>query len=229
MLEMNRDNRQISEREDARQKVSALVAAVRDNLSQAEDLHRSDPASPLIGMHIQQARAEFDEVVRLTYGDTLVRAYQMIGDPDEAQDVVQETYQRAWCGIHRFRSEAHFSTWLYRITTNTAKNQLQRRKKHVYEPLDDHPEIPSGDHPENEVERHLEHVENSELAKKILGVLSPRLRTVVVMHKIDNLKHGEIAEKLGLSESAVRVRFHRALGKMRKAGEDEKEAVTKSA
>ena len=65
-------------------------------------------------------RAAFDELVRLTYADTYTLAFRLTGDEEDAGDVVQESYLRAYRGLKRFRGDAQFSTWLYRITANCA-------------------------------------------------------------------------------------------------------------
>jgi len=58
----------------------------------------------------------FDELVRLTYVDTYTLAYRLTGHEDDARDVVQDSYLRAYRGLKRFRADAQFTTWLYRIT-----------------------------------------------------------------------------------------------------------------
>src|SRR5713226_10588281 len=74
-------------------------------------------------------RPAFDELVRRTYVDTYTLALRLTGDEEDARDVVQEAYLRAWKGLRRFRGEAQFTTWMYRITANTAYTYVQRRKR----------------------------------------------------------------------------------------------------
>mgnify|MGYP002075145279 CR=1 FL=1 len=71
-------------------------------------------------------RAAFDELVRRTYADTYTLAYRLCGDEEDARDVVQEAYLRAYRGLRRFRGDAQFSTWMYRITANCASTFLVR-------------------------------------------------------------------------------------------------------
>ena len=82
-------------------------------------------------------RSAFDELVRLTYADTYTLAFRLTADPEDAGDVVQESYLRAYRGLKRFRGDAQFSTWLYRITGNCASTQLGRRARHRHDELDD--------------------------------------------------------------------------------------------
>ncbi len=66
------------------------------------------------------SRAAFDELVRATYDDTYTLAYRLTGNEEDARDVVQDAYLRAYRGVRQFRGDAEFSTWLYRITANCA-------------------------------------------------------------------------------------------------------------
>ena len=85
-------------------------------------------------------RAAFDELVRATTADTYTLAFRLVGNEEDARDVVQETYLRAYKGIGKFRGDAQFSTWLYRITANCAATQLGKRWRHRHEELlDDAP------------------------------------------------------------------------------------------
>ena len=73
--------------------------------------------------------AAFDELVRRTYVDTYTLAVRLTANEEDASDVVQEAYLRAWKGIRRFRGDAQFTTWMYRITANTASTMTQRRRR----------------------------------------------------------------------------------------------------
>ena len=82
-------------------------------------------------------RAAFDELVRRTYVDTYTLAFRLTSHEEDARDVVQEAYLRAWKGIGRFRGDSQFTTWLYRITANTAYTHVQKRRRQRTTPLDD--------------------------------------------------------------------------------------------
>src|SRR4029453_4930888 len=81
-------------------------------------------------------RSAFDELVRRTYVDTYTLALRLTADEEDARDVVQEAYLRAWKGLLRFRGDAQFSTWMYRITANTAYSAVKRRRRHRSDPLE---------------------------------------------------------------------------------------------
>ena len=78
-------------------------------------------------------RAAFDELVRATYAETFTLALRLTGNEEDARDVVQEAYIRAFKGIGRFRGDAQFSTWMYRITANCANTLLAKRTKHRHD------------------------------------------------------------------------------------------------
>ena len=80
-------------------------------------------------------REAFDELVRRTYVDLFTLAVRLTGNEEDARDVVQDAYLRAWKGIGKFRGDAQLSTWLYRITANCASTHLSRRRRTRTEPL----------------------------------------------------------------------------------------------
>src|SRR5512132_2755184 len=82
-------------------------------------------------------RAAFEDLVRRTYVDTYTLAMRITANEEDARDVVQDAYLRAWKGIERFRADAQFSTWMYRITANAASTMVEKRRRRRTEPLDD--------------------------------------------------------------------------------------------
>jgi RNA polymerase sigma-70 factor (ECF subfamily) len=159
-------------------------------------------------------RSAFDELVRSTYADTYTLAYRLTGNEDDANDVVQEAYLRAYRAMKKFRGDAQFSTWLYRITANAATSFLSSRSKRRHEELtddapyaDERPAIDPQAQADNAALRH-------ELQES-LRELPPKLRAVVVLRDIYDLPHEDIARELGISQSAAKVRLHRARKKLR--------------
>ena len=90
----------------------------------------------LVGAARSGDRRAFDELVRRTFVDTFTLARRLTGNEEDARDVVQETYLRAWKGLDGFRGDAQFTTWLYRITANTAYTTVKRRRRHRTDALD---------------------------------------------------------------------------------------------
>jgi RNA polymerase sigma-70 factor (ECF subfamily) len=159
-------------------------------------------------------RTAFDELVRATYIDSYTLAYRLTGDEDDARDVVQEAYLRAYRGLRRFRGDAQFSTWMYRITANCATTFLGKRSRNRHDELTDDlvgEEVAAGAGPEATVES----AATRDRLQQALRRLPPKLRAVVVLRDIYDLPHESIASELGISESAAKVRLHRARRKLR--------------
>ena len=156
----------------------------------------------------------FDELVRATYAESYTLAYRLTGDDDDAHDVVQEAYLRAFRSIRRFRGDAQFTTWLYRITANCASTHLGRRRRTRHETLDD--EISVADrHPDRDPALAADGSLLRARVEAAIEELPARLRAVVVLRDVYDLNHAEIADELGISESAAKVRLHRARRRLR--------------
>ena len=158
--------------------------------------------------------AAFEELVRATHVDAFTLAHRITGDEEDARDVVQEAYLRAYRGLRRFRGDAQFTTWLYRITANCAATALGKRARHRHEELDDDGDVvetSSHGDPEAQVDRGADRDELT----AALAALPHRLRAVVVLRDVYDLPHEAIAAQLGISESAAKVRLHRARRKLR--------------
>lgn len=156
--------------------------------------------------------------------DLLVRRHQYriaalvrrhVRDPAEAEDVVQETFIRAWRALPQFRGEAQFGTWLYRIAVNTAKNHLVALgRRPPTEDIDDEDSgavreaerLHDGDTPEQNALR-------SETANIVLAAverLAPELREALTLREVEGLSYDEIAERMGCPIGTVRSRIFRA-------------------
>jgi RNA polymerase sigma-70 factor (ECF subfamily) len=159
-------------------------------------------------------RTAFDELVRATHADAYTLAYRLTGNEEDARDVVQEAYLRAYKGLKRFRGDAQFTTWLYRITANCASTLLGKRAKHRHDDLpDDAPLI--DERPEIDPELRADAALDRDQVTAALQELPASLRSVIVLRDIYDLPHEAIAGELGISEAAAKVRLHRARRKLR--------------
>lgn len=159
-------------------------------------------------------RLAFGELVKATYAEVYGLAFRLTGDLDDACDVVQDSYLRAYRSVRHFRGDAAFATWMYRITANCAATSLVRRSRARHEALDDDSALP---------DRRIDHdpeamagvsMERDRVSMAIQA-LPPRLRAVVVLRDLYDLPHATIAAELGISETAAKVRLHRARRKLR--------------
>lgn len=135
------------------------------------------------------------------------------GNREDAEDLAQETFLKAFRAIGTFREESKFKTWVRRIATNVCLNHL--KKKRV---LTTSLEVGSGGEertmdipdqqfsPESQLQGHL----GQEFVEAALSRLSPNLRTVFVLKELEGYTHEETARMLGVNAQAVRVRHHRA-------------------
>jgi RNA polymerase sigma-70 factor (ECF subfamily) len=159
-------------------------------------------------------RSAFDELVGATYADMYTLAYRLTGNEEDARDVLQDAYLRAYRGLPRFRGDSQFTTWMYRITANCSSTHLGKRARSHHEPLDDETSI-IDPHPEHDPELRAVAAFDREWVAVALQELPPRLRAVIVLRDVYDLPHEAIAAELGISEAAAKVRLHRARRKLR--------------
>lgn len=156
----------------------------------------------------------FDDLVRATYSDTYSLALRLVGNAEDAKDVAQDTYLRAYKALSRFRGDANVATWLYRITSNCASTLITRRRRVDHDQLSD--DSPVADvRPANDP---VINAETGDLRSQIVDALSEmpeKLRSVIVLRDIYDLSHEAISKQLDISETAAKVRLHRARHKLR--------------
>ena len=159
-------------------------------------------------------RRAFDQLVRITNRDAYGLALRLMGNVEDARDVVQEAYLRAYRGIGRFRGDARFSTWLYRIVANCSATALSRRQRISYEEISIIDDV-MDPHPDSDPARRSETADLRDRLEAAISDLPPRLRAVVVLRDMYELPHKAIAAELGISETAAKVRLHRARRRLR--------------
>ena len=168
---------------------------------------------------IRRARAgdqdAFGELV-LAHADRVYGALRRFGlDPDEADEVAQEVFVRAWRGLGRFEERAQFSTWLYRIAFNEAQRRLSRRApaRAELDPDRDDPILSLPESAERGPEAQALDREFDRALERALGQLPAEMRAAVVLRDIEGLSTHDAAEIAGIREAAFKSRLHR--GRMR--------------
>ncbi len=166
---------------------------------------------------IQQARRgdlkAFDRLVG-EYQDRIYGLlYNMTSNREDAEDLVQEVFLKAYEALPRFKGKSSFYTWVYRIAVNRAINFVKKRKRRAGLSLDDVDlaierdpalvQLAGAETPD----RGMRLNELQEKLNKALQTLSEKHRTVVVMHDIQGIPHHEIGEILGCSAGTVRSRL----------------------
>ncbi len=153
---------------------------------------------------------DFDQIVseyrNRVYGVVL----GVVSDPDLAADVVQETFIRAWRGIARFRGDSSLGTWLYRIAVNTALTARRRAAGRSSRAAELHDDLAADATSDVDPEMRGEVVDLRRTLQAALETLPDGQRAVVVLKDIEGWSHAEIAQRLGITESAAKVRLHRA-------------------
>ena len=154
----------------------------------------------------------FERLVEATYSEIFTLAARLTQNHDDALDVVQEAYLRAYRGLIDFRGEARFSTWMHRITVNCATTLLTRRGRYRCDQIQQDVIDLNGEY---QPERRLDASEISSEIRSALDDLPTNLRVVVVLRDVFDLAQTEIANQLGISVTAVKVRLHRGRKRMR--------------
>ncbi len=166
----------------------------------------------LVERAIQGDRSAFAELVRIHQDEVFTLALRLVADREMAADIAQDALVRAWRAMPDFRGDAKFSTWLHRITVNTAWTTLRRHKRHRTELLEHHQEPASTD---IGPERAGISADASWRLRAALAQLSEPLRVVVVLKDVYDWSHPEIAEHLDISVTAAKVRLHRGRKQLR--------------
>jgi len=190
---------------------------VTDSSRNPGRFERSNTADPAMTALVERAvageREAFDELVRLTHRDAFGLAFRLTGNEEDASDVVQDAYLRAYRSISRFRGDARFSTWLYRIVANCASTFNSRKGRQRTEVLLDDDVVEA--HPDRDPEQAVEATALRQALDAAIHDLPPRLRSVIVLRDVYDLPHEAIADELGISVSAAKVRLHRARRRLR--------------
>ena len=147
-------------------------------------------------------------------------ALRMTGNPEDALDLSQEAFCRAWRGIASYRFDSAFSTWLYRLTSNVCIDFLRRQKKRKTVPLqytdeDEEPRDLSIPDPSPGPEETLLARAEREQVARALARLEPEYREALTLRVINGLSYTEIAKILNIREGTVKSRIARAREKMR--------------
>jgi len=156
------------------------------------------------------------ELLVLRYQDRLYAAMvQVTGSADEAEDVVQEAFVRAFLKLDTFQNNSQFFTWLYRIAFNSALSRLRRRKgvsslDQVRETVGDEP-IDEGDGPDG---RMLQE-ERVRMVRLALEQMTDDHRTILILREMEEQAYEDIAEILQISIGTVRSRLNRARAALR--------------
>jgi RNA polymerase sigma-70 factor (ECF subfamily) len=188
-------------------------SAVPDPSPQA--LRERDDES-LIGMFRLGEVAAFEELYRRHHPVVLRRLTRLCGNAAIAEELAQEAFLRAAQRI-TVTGELRFRAWVIRIGTNLGIDHLRSLRRHPAEPLDDLLGLKpaAGTAHVADTELHVERREDARFVGTVLMRLRPRHRQVLILREIEGLDYRAIAERLGVSTSAVETLLFRARGRFR--------------
>lgn len=140
---------------------------------------------------------------------------RMTGNPEDAMDLSQESFLRAYRALGSFKGDSSFSTWLYRLTANCCVDFLRKQKRRRTLSLtmvdgDGEETVLDLEDPGETPQRAAERSEMQQAIRMALNRLSDDHRSILTLREINGLSYGEIAESLGISEGTVKSRISRA-------------------
>ncbi len=157
----------------------------------------------------------FNTLVRRWERQIYALAFRILKKDEEAYDICQETFISAYCNLSKFRGEAKFSSWLYRIAFNCCNTRLRSRGNDLSleQQLEDKGFEPTTntEHINDTLQRH----QIAEIVKQALAGLPPEMRQVIIMKEYQGLKFHEIAEVLNIPISTVKTRVYSGLEQLK--------------
>lgn len=158
----------------------------------------------------------FEELIRRYHGKLYGLLYNMTSNREDAEDMLQEVFSKAYQFLPRFKGQSSFYTWMYRIAINRTINFLKKRKKKQAMSLDlvdgnierdpAYVELTSRESPVRDVKI----LELQKELNEALQTLSEKHRAVVVLHDVQGIPHQEISRMLKVSEGTLRSRLYYA-------------------
>lgn len=180
-------------------------AAAPRALEQADD-------QALVAAFLAGQREAFDAIVTRYRKAVYQLCYRFTGNHEDASDLAQDVFVRAFKGLARFKGDSALGTWLYRIGVNAALNRKAVRRAPV-EPLGDvEPEDRHATHPLAAIARR----EDARRVRAAIARLPPKQRATLILRVYHELSHEEIARVLGSSVGAVKANFFHAVGNLKR-------------
>jgi len=169
---------------------------------------------------VEQARAGSQEAFRLLFERYHTRIYQLaaslVGSSDDAHDIVQQTFIRAFSSLDGFKHQSSFYTWLYRIALNAATDHRRRQsrlleKETAWDSLEPRQGLEGFAAPADQVpDEQLYRRELAEAIRKAVDTMSREHREILILREISGLSYAEITEITGLEPGTVMSRLHYA-------------------
>jgi RNA polymerase sigma-70 factor (ECF subfamily) len=156
-------------------------------------------------------REAFDTIVERHQRQVYQLCFRFVGNHEDASDLTQDVFVRAYRGLHRFKGQASLSTWLYRIGVNVCLNKVTAHTP-LTGPITEQRLVSRGESPVDLVLRG----ERAERVRAAIARLPRKQRATLILRIYHELPHDQIASILGSSVGAVKANFFHALNNLRK-------------
>ena len=186
----------------------------RINTARPETAPLEDAADDrtLVAACLEGRRDAFDAIVERHQRQVYQLCYRFAGNHEDASDLAQDVFIRAYRGLHSFKGQAAFSTWLYRIGVNVCLNRMgSRAQKWTTLEIADQPDL--------RIERadaRLLRGERAAAVRAAIARLPKKQRAALILRVYHDLPHDEIARIVGTSVGAVKANFFHALANLKK-------------
>lgn len=178
----------------------------------------------LVKRSLQGDNEAFDQLVVKYQNKIYALAYRYMGSEEDAYDMTQDTFIKAYRSLRSFKGDASFGTWLYRVATNVCLDELRRRKRRIVAlSLDEPLATRDGDEMEKEIADSsptadilYEQKELSRYIQDLLNEMKPDHKSTIILRDIMELTYEEIAQVLNCNVGTVKSRLSRARDALRK-------------
>ena len=173
----------------------------------------------LVARSIRGDADSFNELIRRWERPIYALAYRTIGREEDARDVCQETFLRAFRGLPAFRGQAKFSSWLYRIALNLCRDWLRRERRAPVIQLPEHTdllELAAASEPSESIEDLVARQDLARQVESVMAELPEEQRTAIVLKEYHGLTFQEIADLMGCPLSTVKTRMYQGLSVLRR-------------
>jgi RNA polymerase sigma-70 factor (ECF subfamily) len=189
---------------------SRVLASSKDWTVRVARPERDDQA--LVAACLAGDGTAFDEIVERHRRSVYQVCFRFVNNHEDAADLTQEAFVRAWKGLGRFKGQAALSTWLYRIAVNVCLNRAGARRLDTA-PLEADRLVDTTSPPPGS---DLTREERARAVRRAINALPDTQRATLILRSYHDLSHREIAEILGSSVGAVKANFFHALANLRK-------------
>jgi RNA polymerase sigma-70 factor (ECF subfamily) len=179
--------------------------------SRLEHLESADDRA-LAAAFLAGQREAFDVIVKRHQRHVYQLCYRFVGNHEDAADLTQDVFVRAFKGLKHFKGDSALGTWLYRVGVNACLNRLSLKRPQM-EPVDAAPRV------DERVEDPLDRLVRGEQAERVRAAvqqLPPKQRAALILRVYQELPHAEIAEIVGSSVGAVKANVFHALGNLKR-------------